>query len=101
MANALKTYLRTYRRLWGLTQDELAYLLGLESSTSVSRFEREERDPSFSVAVASQIIFGPPPAEFFPGPYSEIEQAVCVARAIYMNGFRGVRPRRHEQSSIF
>src|SRR6266542_913292 len=76
MPNALKSYLRTYRRLWGLTQAELAYLLRLESTTSVSRVERQEREPTFEVAVASQIIFGAPPAELFSGPYSEIEKAV-------------------------
>jgi len=76
MASALKSYLRTHRRLWGLTQGELAYLLGLKSTTSVSRVERYERQPTFNIALASQIIFDRPPAELFPGPYSEIEEAV-------------------------
>jgi transcriptional regulator with XRE-family HTH domain len=72
----LKTYLRPLRRRTGLTQAELSYLLGLKATGIVSRFEELLRKPSLSVALACQVIFGAPPAEIFPGLFSQVEKEV-------------------------
>ncbi len=79
MKKKLDCYLRPYRRRWGLTQKELAYLFGSKSST-VSRVEHQKRQPSLTVAFACQIIFGTAPIELFPGLFAEIEEDV-IARA--------------------
>ena len=39
MAERLKTYLRPLRRRWGLTQRELAFLIGIKNGTVISRIE--------------------------------------------------------------
>ena len=39
MPHKLENYLRTYRRRAGLSQDEMAFLLGTKSGTKVSRYE--------------------------------------------------------------
>jgi len=86
MEPRLKSYLRSYRLRWGLTQAELAYLVGLKSGSVVSRIERLKRQPGLMVALACQVIFGTPPLELFPGIFSEIEAAVMRrAYALYEN----------------
>lgn len=41
----LDNYLRTYRKKLGLTQREVAFLLGCHSGAKVSRYERSARIP--------------------------------------------------------
>ena len=77
MKKKLDCYLRPYRRRWGFTQKELAYLFGSKSST-VSRLENRQRQPSLMVAFACLIIFGTSPIELFPGLFAEIEEDVMT-----------------------
>ncbi|WP_082884992.1 helix-turn-helix domain-containing protein [Bradyrhizobium stylosanthis] len=41
-----QSYVRPHRRRWGLTQQELAFLIGVKSRTAVSRIEGSKRRPS-------------------------------------------------------
>lgn len=74
-------YLRTHRRIWGLTQPELASLLGLRSASHLSRIEHGKRSPKVEVALACQVIFGIPPSAMFPQVYTLVEEE--VVRNIY------------------
>ena len=74
-------YLRTHRRVWGLTQQELAALLGFESAAHVSRIENGKRAPTIESAFACQAIFGIAPSEMFPHAYDLVEER--VVRDIY------------------
>lgn len=76
----LPNYLRTYRKRAGLTQDEVAYLLGNESGTQVSRYEHFLRQPSLRTVVAYEVIFGAPAREMFAGVALEIAR-VTITRA--------------------
>jgi DNA-binding XRE family transcriptional regulator len=78
MDRLLKTYLRTFRRRWGLTQTELAFLIGVKSNTLVSRFEELKRTPNLTVAFACEIIFGASPVELFPGLFDDAQDAVYL-----------------------
>lgn len=78
MNKKLASYLRSYRRRWGLTQQDLAFLLGCKSSAVISRLEGRKREPSLKIAVACFIIFGIPAAELFPGIATEVDEAVMV-----------------------
>ena len=71
-------YLRTHRRVWGLTQDELARLLGLASPTQVSRLEqlKRKRGPGIEAALACQVLFGVTPSDMFPAIHREVEERV-------------------------
>lgn len=60
--------LRTHRRTWGLSQRELADLLGMESRAHISRIERGKRSPSFETALACSTLFGVPLGVLFPQP---------------------------------
>jgi DNA-binding XRE family transcriptional regulator len=76
MDRRLKTDLRTFRRRWGLTQTELAFLIGIKSGTLVSRFEELKRTPNLSAAFACKIIFDATLAELFPGLFDDVQEAV-------------------------
>jgi hypothetical protein len=55
-------YLRTHRRVWGLSVKELTSLVGLQSAAHMSR--------------ACQVIFGIPPSAMFPHVYTRVEDRV-------------------------
>jgi transcriptional regulator with XRE-family HTH domain len=71
-----RCFLRTHRRNWGLTQRELASLIGTVSSMQVSRYENSKRAPKIEVALACQAIFGVPPSTMFPDAYALAEEEV-------------------------
>lgn len=76
MDQRLKSYLRPHRRRWGFTQQEIAFLIGIKSSTSISRIERLKRIPTFEVAFALGLIFGAAPGELFPANLMDVQQSV-------------------------
>ena len=69
-------YLRTHRRLWGLTQQELAGLMGFLSASHVSRIENGKRDPTIDTVLACEVIFGVSASAIFPCAYDAIEERV-------------------------
>jgi transcriptional regulator with XRE-family HTH domain len=83
MDHRLKSYLRTFRRRFGFTQRELAFLIGIDSRTAVSRIERSKRKPSLEALVVSGFIFGASPLELFPTIITELHSA-ALERAIVL-----------------
>jgi transcriptional regulator with XRE-family HTH domain len=69
-------YIRMLRRQRGLSQDELASLLGWKSGSAVSRLERGRRKPSLETLLALEAIFGVPIREFYAGRFQKVETAV-------------------------
>ncbi|MBZ5565863.1 MAG: helix-turn-helix transcriptional regulator [Acidobacteriia bacterium] len=63
----LENYLKTYRKRAGLTQREVAFLLGCENGAQVSRYEKRRRVPPLCAALACEAVFGVPVAELFAG----------------------------------
>src|SRR5262245_21208988 len=53
----LPDYLRTFRKRSGLSQRELAYLLGSKAGSKVSRYEGGRRRPSFEALLAYEVVF--------------------------------------------
>jgi transcriptional regulator with XRE-family HTH domain len=76
MPKPLPSYLRTERKKRGLTQEEVAYLLGVQSGTKVSRYERRARTPTLGNLFAIQVVYGAAPHELFPGVFEEIKKTV-------------------------
>jgi transcriptional regulator with XRE-family HTH domain len=56
-----------YRKRSGLTQREVAFLLGCQNGAQVSRYERRRRLPPLGTAFAWEAIFGVPASELFDG----------------------------------
>lgn len=75
MSYTLPTYLRMHRRKAGLTQAELAYLIGCPDD-AVSRLERGYRRPNLRTALACELVFRTSLRELFPGMYEEVEITV-------------------------
>jgi transcriptional regulator with XRE-family HTH domain len=94
------SFVRAYRRRWGLTQAELAQLLGITASTSVSRMERSMRQPTSSILIACSILFGVPATELFAWMYESAEEAVAAAAKDLcdaLEGETGERARRKRE----
>ena len=70
----LPNYLRASRKQAGLSQDDLAFLLGCGSGTKVSRYELFRRQPGLPTVFALEAIFGKPARELFAGMYEDAEQ---------------------------
>jgi transcriptional regulator with XRE-family HTH domain len=75
MPRKLPDYLRSERRRAGLSQEDIAALLGT-GVLSISRYEQRRRLPPLELALAYQAVFGTPVAELFPGRFREIVNLV-------------------------
>jgi transcriptional regulator with XRE-family HTH domain len=75
-SSSLPNYLRMHRRRAGLTQADMAYLLGTQSSGRVSRYERFARRPALETAMAFEIILGVPVGDLFAGVREDVEYEV-------------------------
>ncbi len=68
MAHAkLENYLKSYKKRSGLTQREVAFLLGCDNGAQVSRYEKRRRVPPLGTALACEAVFGVPVAMLFAG----------------------------------
>jgi transcriptional regulator with XRE-family HTH domain len=76
MSAKLQNYLRTYRKRSGLSQDEVAFLLGCQTGTKVSRYERSGRRPNIETLFAYEVMFGAPARELFAGVYQKVEKRI-------------------------
>lgn len=73
----LENYLKTYRKRAGLSQAEMAYLLGSRDGTCPARHEGFIRTPSLETALAYEVIYGTPVKELFAGMYARAERAAA------------------------
>ena len=76
----LENYLETYRRRAGLSQQEVAFLLGAQSGAKVCRYERLWERPQLQTLLAYEKIFSTPVKELFAGA-SEKTDAITIKRA--------------------
>jgi DNA-binding XRE family transcriptional regulator len=94
-------YVRTLRRRWALTQEELASLAGIESRSSVSRIEQGERLPSLEAALALEVLFGSAPKSIFPHCYAEVEEAVMRKASVLHEGLiHSTNPAEKRKSAL-
>ena len=66
MTFRLPSYLRSRRRSWALTQQELALLLGFDNRSAVSKYETLARTPTPEALVGIGFIFSEQAHELFP-----------------------------------
>jgi transcriptional regulator with XRE-family HTH domain len=74
----LASYLRSHRKRAGLSQKELAMLLGYPDEGPVSRHERLYCTPPFHIALGYEAVFSVSVSELFPAAFEEVSQAVEV-----------------------
>jgi len=70
----LEHYLRACRKRSGLTQTDVAYLLGSKTRAQVSRYERRWNAPTLRTALAFEALFGTPVSEIFAGMYESVDE---------------------------
>src|SRR5580698_4762105 len=72
----LASYLRSHRKRSGLTQKELAVLVGYPDEAQVSRHERLYCTPPFLIALRYEAVFRVPVSQMFPGVYESLVGSV-------------------------
>src|ERR1700682_3702001 len=77
MPRKLPHYLRIERRRAGLSQTDIAALLGIRTASKISRYERGRRLPPLKTALAYEAILGKPIAELFGGTFGSIRGEVA------------------------
>src|SRR5215470_4907239 len=77
-AQRLANYLKTYRRKSGLTQSEVAFLLGWKRGEQFVRYEKHHGIPTLRVALACEAIFRAPVIELFAGTNDSVAKQVGI-----------------------
>jgi transcriptional regulator with XRE-family HTH domain len=67
---------------WGLTQPELASLLGVTES-ALSKFETQALAPTKNLILGIEVIFGQTAREVFPALYAQAERNVMRRAAVF------------------
>lgn len=96
----LPTYLRAFRRRAGLTQGELASLLGYTKEAQLSRLEQAKVPPSLFVAVACELIFHASMEQLFPATIEEIKKTVESRLEDLERKLQGSTPKGRELALI-
>jgi transcriptional regulator with XRE-family HTH domain len=71
-------YLKAYRKKSGLSQREIANLLGYRNKAQVSRHERAASVPSLTAALAYEVIFSVPVAALFATLHDSVKQDIEI-----------------------
>ena len=83
---------RSSRRRSGLTQDEVAFLVGLRAPSQVSRHESGEREPDLRLALGYKLIFNATVHELLPHIYLEVAQQIGLRAKKLLDRHRHVPP---------
>jgi transcriptional regulator with XRE-family HTH domain len=99
---SLPNYLRTNRKHISLSQEEVAFLLGMkgmDKENKVSRDENNLRIPTLEFALAYEAIYGKPIRELFAGLYEQIAQDVS-SRAKILSYWKKRTPDPKRQQAL-
>ncbi|MBX3177722.1 MAG: helix-turn-helix transcriptional regulator [Candidatus Hydrogenedentes bacterium] len=91
----LPNYLRGARKALGLSQKELAFLLGAETASNVTRYEHFRRTPTLPTALALEAILDMPVRELFAGLFAEAEGASAAQAKKLLIFMEGLQSNRH------
>jgi DNA-binding XRE family transcriptional regulator len=72
----IANYLRTHRKRAGLSQRELAGLLGYTDEGAISRHEQSQTLPPLLIAISYEIIFKAPVSALFPGIHGTLQEGI-------------------------
>jgi DNA-binding XRE family transcriptional regulator len=91
----LPNYLRMHRKRSGLSQEEVAFLLGAKDGSAVCRHERRKQTPNARTLLAYEILFHAPIRDLYGGTRSEVETGLLRrARLLLEKLMRAGRGRR-------
>lgn len=72
----IANYLRSHRKKSGLSQSELAHIVGYDTQAPISEHERSVTIPALLIALSYEIVFRVPISEMFPGLYGAVEERI-------------------------
>ena len=96
----LPNYLRAHRKRLFLSQDDVAFLLGVQSGAKVSRYEGFVRQAGLETALAYEAIFEASVRILFPGLYRRIEQQVVMRARVLMYRRQLQGPKRNSTRKL-
>ncbi len=76
MKHSTFNYVRTHRRRFAFSEEELAFLLNQRAQSAVAQFENGDRVPSLKCAFALQVLFRLRPHHMYPDLYEHVEDGV-------------------------
>ncbi len=76
-SSRLPNYLKAHRRRSGLSQEEVAYLLGTQCGSKVCRYERFSQQPKLETGLALEILFRTPVRELYAGTHEKVENRLA------------------------
>jgi transcriptional regulator with XRE-family HTH domain len=94
MSQPLQNYLRTYRRRAGLSQEEVAFLLGCSSAAKSSRYEHSARRPSLETVFIYEVVFDAAAQKLFRGIFKRAEKKTRKRAQILAERLRHAKPNR-------
>jgi len=92
----LENYLRTHRKRSGLTQRDVAFLLGWKTGGSLGRYEKRRRLPPLKTALACEEIFGVPVGELFAGVRQAVGKDIEKRRVELRARLQTTTPKAHD-----
>mgnify|MGYP002402018509 CR=1 FL=1 len=84
-------YIRACRKQAGLSQQDIAYLLGRDTAMSISRYERNYRLPRVDAILGLQIVLDVSSKELFPDLYQQVEKNVIQRARELLHKLRSER----------
>jgi transcriptional regulator with XRE-family HTH domain len=90
----LPNHLRAHRKRLGLSQEDVAFLLGMGDGAKVCRDERFARRTSLETALAYEAVYKRPVSELFAGLYERIEEEVAARSKILAQRAEHRKPNR-------
>ena len=76
MSRRLPNYLRAHRKTAGLSQRELAFLLGCGDGAKICRYEHGTQQPNLEGVLAYEAVFGVPARKLFAGVFAKVEERI-------------------------
>jgi transcriptional regulator with XRE-family HTH domain len=106
MPTSPNLHLRGFRKRSGLTQADVARLMGRLSPSPVSRMENGEQAPDFRTALLLEVIFGATASQLFRGHFMMLAKKVRERAQLFDDGLKlqtetaDIRRRRSELKAI-
>jgi transcriptional regulator with XRE-family HTH domain len=100
MSQRLPNYLKSHRKRSGLSQDEVAFLLGCASGAKVSRYERMVRQPTLETALACEAVYGVPVRTLFAGVYEKVEATIHQRAQALAGTLSAAKPDRFTRQKL-
>ncbi len=91
MSAPLNTYLKTHRLRTGLTEEDVAFLIGAASGVIVSRHEQLGRQPNLLTVLAYAVIYRAPVTELFAGLCQKVERETLARARLLIEKLNAVK----------